>query len=316
MRRNPPARRSAALASVIVAGGILLGATVAGCAAALLGGGPSTTRPASVAVSATGSPQQRAAADATAMLRAFAPPPGARRLPAAPRIAGGWLARPSTTLASTALVDQPQWWQAPGQPMALINWEQAHLPRPFRPGDSDYGPPSWDREWDLGPAPGGILARTLVVEAVSLGHGQAGLRVDAQVSWQPPRPASDAVPATATAVTLTELPSLDPRAQRPPAPVTITDPAVIRRLAALVNGLPLATTVGFSCPLGPGYSVRLTFRARPGGPPVATVAGPDPGGCGAIELTSAAGQQQPPLTSDGPFLRNVLTLAGLHWPAP
>src|SRR5579859_7405727 len=145
MRRNHPARRRAALASVIVAGGILLGATMAGCAAALLGSGSSTTRPASVAVSVTGSPQQRAAADATAMLYAFAPPPGARRLPAAPRIAGGWLTRPSTTLASTALVDQPQWWQAPGQPLALINWEQAHLPRPFRPGDSDYGPPSWDR---------------------------------------------------------------------------------------------------------------------------------------------------------------------------
>ena len=205
------------------------GLAVAGCAATHTTTGPVT------AVSPT--PRERAVADAAAILRAFAVPPGAQRLPTAPDA----LKVPITTVVSTALVDNVSFWRAPGQPQAVLAWEQAHLPRRFTPGDEDFGPPSWDRTFSLPPVPRVLTSRDLVVEVTGAGNGQTAIRVDAQVSWQPPRPASERVPAAARVVTITQLPSLDPHARRPPAPVTITGPAVVRRLAALVDGLQLST---------------------------------------------------------------------------
>ena len=56
-------------------------------------------------------------------------------------------------------------------------------------------------------------------------------------------------------MTITQLPSPDPHASRPPAPVTITDLVVVRRLAALVDSLQLST-------IGPAASVRCPLAAR------------------------------------------------------
>ena len=117
---------------------------VAGCASAY------TTGPATGASRTAGSPtarertagsptaRERAVADAAAILRAFVVPPGGQRLPKAPDA----LKVPSSTLVSTTLVDNVAFWRAPGQPQALLAWEQAHLPRHFTPEDAGFGPPS------------------------------------------------------------------------------------------------------------------------------------------------------------------------------
>src|SRR5580693_4914272 len=91
-------------------------AAVAGCAAA----GTTTARgAASARVSATAAasrtapaatPRQRAVADAAAILTAFVPPPGARRLQKAPGTDGGLLKFPSSIVVSTALVDDASFW--------------------------------------------------------------------------------------------------------------------------------------------------------------------------------------------------------------
>jgi hypothetical protein len=218
---------------------------VAGCANA------HTTAGSVTAVSPT--PRVRAVADAAAILKAFAVPPGARRVPPAPEA----LKAPMTILVSTTLVDKVSFWRAPGQPQAVLAWEQAHLPRRFTPGDADFGPPSWDRTFSLSPVPGVLNARDLVVEVTGAGTGQTTIRVDAQVSWQPPRPGPERVPSAARVVTITQLPSLGPHARRPPAPVTVTDLAVVRRLAALVDNLQLAT-------IGPGAPARRCRAAGSG----------------------------------------------------
>ena len=147
---------------------VLLAACVAmaaGCAAAHPATGPA----------ASPGPREHAVADAAAILRAFAVPPGARRLPQAPDA----LKVPITTLVSTTLVDDVSFWRAPGQPQAVLAWEQAHLPRRFTLGDADFGPPSWDRMFSLAPVPGVLTARDLVVEVTGAGHGQTAIRVDA-----------------------------------------------------------------------------------------------------------------------------------------
>jgi hypothetical protein len=273
----------------------------AGCAAAHTAGPLTVASP---------KPRERAVTDAAAILRAFVVPPGARRLPKAPDA----LKVPITTVVSTTLVDNVSFWRAPGQPQAVLTWEQAHLPRRFTPGDADFGPPSWDRTFSLPPIPGVLNARDLVVEVTAAGNGQTAIRVDAQVSWQPPRPASERVPAAARVVTITQLPSPDPHARRPPAPVTITDLAVVLRLAALVDSLQLST-IGpdAPCPAAFGGGIRLTFLARAGGPPLAVAQGP--AACGTVQF-SVGGKRQPALQITDSFIPQVLKLAGLHWKIP
>jgi hypothetical protein len=284
----------------------LLMAAWAGVAVAGCGATHATTGP----VTASRTSRERAVADAAAILKAFAVPPGARRLQRAPDA----LKEPITILVSATVVDKVSFWRAPGQPQAVLAWEQAHLPRQFTPGDQDFGPPSWDRMFELPPVPGVLNARDLVVEVTGAGNGQTAIRVDAQVSWQPPRPAGERVPPAARVVTITQLPSLDPRARRPPAPVTITDLAVVRRLAALADSLQLSTIGGAAlCPAPLGGGIRLTFAARAGGPPLAVAQGP--AACGTVQF-SAGGEQQPALQITDSFIAQVLKLADLKWKVP
>lgn len=290
-------------------------AMVAGCAAAHTAGPVTGASPAAASPSGaspgTGSagPRERAVAEAAALLRAFVVPPGGQRLAKAPDA----LKVPITTLVSTTVVDDVSFWRAPGQPEAILAWEQAHLPHRFTPEDADFGPPAWDRMFSLTPVPGVLNNRDLVVEVTGAGNGQTAIRVDAQVSWQPPRPAAERVPADARAVTITQVSGLDPdpNAGRPPAPVTITDLGVVRRLAALVDSLGLSTIgPAASCPMVAGDEIRLTFLARTGGPPLAVAQAP--AACGTVQF-SAGGKPQPALQITGSFIAQVLKLAGLHW---
>ena len=280
---------------------------VAGCAAT-----HTTTGPVTAASRTAASPtaRERAVAEAAAILRAFVVPPGGQRLPKAPEV----LKVPSSTLVSTTLVDDVSFWRAPGQPQAVLAWEQAHLPRRFTPEDADFGPPSWDRTFSLTPVPGVLNARDLVVEVAAAGNGQTSIRVDSQVSWQPLRPAPERVPSAARVVAITQLASLGPHASRPPAPVTITDLAVVRRLAALADSLQLSTIgPAASCPLALGGGIQLTFLARAGGRPLAVAQGP--GACGTVQF-SVGGKPQPALQITDSFIPQVLKLADLNWKVP
>lgn len=118
--------------------------------------------------------------------------------------------------------------------------------------------PRWrDRTFSLSPVRGVLHAWDLVVEVTGMSNGQTAIRVDAQVSWQPPRPASEPVPPAFCVFTITQLPSLGPHARRSPAPVTVTDLAVVRWLAALVDNLQLST-------IGPGAPARRCRAAGSG----------------------------------------------------
>jgi hypothetical protein len=298
-------------------------AVVAGCAAAHTAGPGTTASPGAASLGAasptgaspgagspgagSGGPRERAVAEAAALLRAFVVPPGGQRLATAPDA----LKDPITILVSTTLVEDTSFWRAPGQPEAILAWEQAHLPHRFTPEDADFGPPAWDRMFSLTPIPGVLNNRDLVVEVTGAGNGQTAIRVDAQVSWQPPRPAAERVPADARVVTITQVAGPDPNAVRPPAPVTITDLGVVRRLAALVDGLGLSTIgPAASCPMVAGDEIRLTFLARTGGPPLAVAQAPAV--CGTVQF-SAGGKPQPALQITDSFVAQVLKLAGLHW---
>ena len=262
--------------------------------------------------SATGSPQQQASAAATAILRAFVPPPGAARQAAEPArarhsldSAGGY--------ESAYEVQKTSWWLVPGQAAALIAWETAHLPRAFTPSSSDGGGNpatiAVTGQFYTLPPRGALVGQYLIVSVADLGGGETAIRVDAQVGYRPARPAGEKVPATARAVTISELYG-SPGAT--PAPATITRGAVVGKLAALLNGLPLSTApMPSPCPSGWGPVLELTFRSAAAGRALAVAQGP--GGCATLSLT-VAGKQWPLLGLTSSFSTEVLQIAGLRWP--
>jgi hypothetical protein len=258
-------------------------------------------------------PKQRAEKAAAGILASFVVPPGGRRLAAPPNLPGGVLKSPITFVGANWEVHVTTFWEAPGSPQAVLAWEQAHLPRRFTPGDADFGPPAWDRGFALGPE-GVLVDRELDVEVASAGGGRTGIRVDAWVAWQPPRPAGSLIPLTARTITIAELNPGSPAAKRLPVPVTITDPGAVRKLAALIDGLPLSTTPDdVPCPLSLNPFLSLTFRARPGGPALAVAQTGQQ--CYSVALT-VRGEQQLPLQDKPTLDPQIVKLAGLPWKLP
>jgi hypothetical protein len=156
--------------------------------------------------------------------------------------------------------------------------------------------------------PGVLPIRELNAQVYDTSGGMTVIMAEAMVSWQPPRPASEVIPASVTVVTIAA-PGPSPGN---PAPVTITSKPVVRRLAALVNGLPVST-VGLYVPCAGGFGLTLTFRAVAGGPAVAVAVGPAE--CGVVHL-SLNGKDEPDLQPPGSYLATVEKIAGLRWKLP
>ncbi len=119
---------------------------------------------------------------------------------------------------------------------------------------------------------------------------------------------------------VTAVPGTNDRA-RPPAPLLVTDPAKVRSLVALVNGLPLFPPGVYSCPFDDGRGVRLAFLSRAGagkaghGPvirsAVLAVAFAKSNGCGGVLLTIAGTQTS---LGWGPSAaERALSISGMHW---
>lgn len=250
-------------------------------------------------------PRQRAEADAKAILGQFVPPPGAVRLAKQPALPSG---SPVMGLTSGTQADATGYWRASGSATALRAWEKAHISRSFSRQDVIIGPPSWNTVYTLPAVPGMLPMREMNVQFYDAGGGATVIMAAAMVSWQPPRPASEVIPATVAAVTIAPA---GPWPGTTPQQVTITSVPAVRRLAALVNGLPLSTVSrGVPCPMGSGFT--LTFRATADGPPVAVADGP--GACGQVALTLNGKGEPSLLPSDpGAYRATVLKIAGLHW---
>jgi hypothetical protein len=318
--------RSASLASLALSAGVAV--ALSGCGTAHA---PGATDPARVRTGSTGvpltakspaqatpSPRQRAVADASAIFASFAVPAGARRLPAAPTVEKGVLKTPDELPETPDVVDKAGWWIVPGAPRSVLAWEARHLPNRFSStgtgSGSGPGFMMWSQSESLPAVPGVLDSRGMVVTAVPVGH-ETAVRVDAEVSWQPARPSSEQVPAAARAVTISTDLGRKEGGTVPPKPVTITDPAKVRALTALINGLALFPPGSYSCPADFGGDLVLTFRAGPRTPALA-VATVDFGGCDGVDLT-VGGRSQPALagpgTDTGP---QILKTAGLPWKAP
>lgn len=180
----------------------------------------------------------------------------------------------------------------------------------------DMRSPDWKR---LGAA---LAAASVALAVTACAAGEGSSVTPAQTSSSPAsasadaaRPASEKVPAAAKAVTITLDLGLNQGGRKPPKPVTITDPAKVRALTALINGLALFPPGSFHCPADFGGNLVLTFRAGPRTPALA-VAAADLAGCDGVDF-AIGGKTQPALagpgTDTGP---QILKLAGLPWKLP
>jgi hypothetical protein len=308
---------------------------LAGCGTQHAGSPAGVTAAHSLAAPTVGSPRQRATADAAHIIASFPTPPGAVR---SGRTTSPLLTAPSSGPPATPdVVTATRWWTAPGQPTAVLAWIRDHIPAGFSPagsGSGGYNPPgvrpgpepsiqhtnTWF-DWFSLPVVAGVLTqRWLLVTVAAHGHGQTAIRVDAQVVWLPARPAAERIPPDARVVTVTPVFGLDPNKKLDPLDraFTVTNPAKVARIAAVIDGLPLFPPGMFSCPADSGAEMRLTFRTSPDGPAVARLTA-EYGGCGVV-LVSIGGRSMPALrdyTDSGSQLQQrVLAIAGVRWPYP
>ena len=292
--------------------------SAAACAALVLSGcgtqpfGPQPGAARTPAASPAASPRERAVADAARIMASFPRPPEAVRTGLIASLTESG-ARPATPdLASVT-----RWWRVPGRPLAVLAWIRAHLPSGFTPAGTGTGSGSWTDMFALPAVPGVLTERELVVLATQ-DRGQTAIRVDAQVVWLPVRPAAERVPPDAAVVTVTPVFGLyhAPRVERLDRSFTVTDPAKVARIAAVVNGLTRFPDGAFSCPAEFGGQMRLTFATRPGGPVLARLAA-QYGGCGSVSVR-IGGRDMPALSelpkSGPPLQQQVLAIASMSWP--
>jgi hypothetical protein len=135
----------------------------------------------------------------------------------------------------------------------------------------------WD-QFSLPVVPDVLTERVLLVEVVRDGSHRTAIRVDAQVVWLPAKQAAERITPDATVVTVAPQVGVGPlpvsaRKRLADWPVTVTDPATVARIAAVVDGQPVFPPGIYSCPADYGWGIRLTFRVGLDGLVLALVAG-------------------------------------------
>jgi hypothetical protein len=135
--------------------------------------------------------------------------------------------------------------------------------------------------------------------------------------WPPAGAAAGLVPAGARVVTVTPVFGRDPNTSRHRLDhaFTVTDPAKVARITAILDDLPPFPVGELSCTVDNGATMRLTFRTSPGGPAVVTVlaaytgcsvvSSPDLPNMPFLQDYTSSGQQVQQL---------VLAIAGVRWP--
>jgi hypothetical protein len=140
----------------------------------------------------------------------------------------------------------------------------------------------------------------------------AGVAIGLTV-WAPGA-AAGTIPRGARVVTVTPVFGTDPNTSRHHLDhaFTITDPAKVARIAAIINGLARFPIGELSCSRGNGAAMRLTFRTRIGGRVVVTALATYTGCSG---VSTPNGPLLEDYTKSGQQVQQlVLAIAGVRWP--
>ena len=137
------------------------------------------------------------------------------------------------------------------------------------------------------------------------------------VAWSSAGAAAGTIPPGARVVTVTPVFGRDPNTGRHHLDhaFTITDPAKVARIAAIINGLAPFPIGELSCAEDNGAAMRLTFRTSLRGPAVATVLATYTGCSGISRPDAPALPFLEDYTSSGQQVQQlVLAIASVRWP--
>jgi len=266
--------------------------------------------------------RKAAGAAAERLLGEVVLPADATEVPSEPAGDAHQLGRAMQLSFFDAQVDRHEFWTTTASPSAVIASVEVHLPAGAKWTGSGYSGTSMFVSYSL-PALGGpgLGPRTLAVNAVKLTDGATGVRADATVRYSAPRLRGQRVPARARVLEITMTrarfgPSPPPKLE---SPLVVTRRSDVRRIAAIVDGLPFVASlrgVAISCPaILPAPIVTFTFRAAPTSPALATVseaantpAQAEP--CFTTALT-IRGHREPGLLAGGKLLRQAGAILGV-----
>lgn len=241
-------------------------------------------------------------------------PPGSAPTPAPPTAV---LDHPPQSLATPNLAEATRFAVAPGSPTQDVTYLMGHRPAGFTKLGSGSGSAGSNTSTSfqfvidgIAGLPEGVNSGRLLITVAPGGAGGSAIRVDAQVTWLPPKPPGATVPGDDRVAVVSILESLPENpGLPPPRRVVITDQAAVARLAAAADQLPAALPATRSCPADLGTSYVVAFAP-------ATRAAPDitytTGSCGEVVVTSHA-HQVGVLSSDQDFdlaYRQVLGQTG------
>jgi hypothetical protein len=263
--------------------------------------------------------QTAAVTAAEQMLGQIVLPAGATQVQGEPAGDGYLLAHSFDLPIFAAEVDRHEFWTTSASPKAVIASVEANLPPGAKSSGEGYNGQlttifvSYSLPTVNAPALG---PRTLAVNAVELSNGSTGVRADAEVRYTAPRLPAQRIPPQARVLDVTMA-----NYQSPPLlSRTVTNPAQVRRIAAVVDGLPFVASlrgVAFSCPalmLAP--TDTFAFRATAGGPALARVTAPanEPTTAGPCFITTLQirGHSGPGLLEGGKLLRRAGAILGLR----
>ncbi|MGH3374582.1 MAG: hypothetical protein ACRDP6_07575, partial [Actinoallomurus sp.] len=241
-----------------------------------------------------------------------------------PAGAPGDLDQPAFVPNTPDLVTRTRWWTVSGPPASVMAWATAHPPRgTTSAGTSENQSGATVTELTamfLAPSgPPGLTARRLLVQAAPLAGGGTAIRVDAQDTWVPPKPPSEAIPPAAL-LTIRAVPPKPPYGRPtasgsplPTAPpvMTVSDRAVIAQAAKFVGALPVAGNGVMHCPADLGGSLDLRFASM-GGATLATVRA-SASGCGFVAVR-VGGAAKPGLRGGPDLIRRLGALLHVRWP--
>ena len=258
-----------------------------------------------------GGPRAKADAYARRLLARLRLPGHAHRLPWPARLPGSL--RPMLPADLHDVTDLHVLYRLGSAPAVVDRYLVAHVPAGMRAGDSGQsGSGGITTGYYVGYNPAALPAwlyqATLATTVVHRPGRGSLVRVDAQVAWYPRRSAAEHVdPSRYRAVTATA----PTRLTGPPRTLTrtFTSPAVVARLAALVNGWPAMPDIVLNCPAIRTSSLlyRLVFVPASSRWPAISITSD---GCLSSGV-KAGGHGQPALDDGGKLVTTLDRLLGL-----
>ena len=283
---------------------------------------PVVTSPRALSVSRArpGAPSRRdlALRDAAHLLTLVRLPTGSTRLALEPSGDSHLLRTAAQSIGDLNLVDLHSFFVAPQNPWALYRYERSHPPSgsTSRGGYNSYGTAStygntdeWFVSYSWLPVETLLDSRVLVISIAALPGHRSAIRVDAQVTWLPAKPAGDIVPTGAKVLTAVLSAGLNP-GEPGHSPVTTTDPERIEAIRAFVNQLSVVPPGARFCPVDFGQYLTISFRVTAQTKPLAVVVA-HVGGCEEVQVERGGHVAQPELSGYGlvPFVERELGFA-------